>query len=176
MATGIIRPNSNILRGWLYHNDPLLDYACVDEEVIFPNDGDTTDYVYQLKMTWLSDGYEEFGMTSLNQVSSVSSIKIYIYASMYGYEELTLNFQLYSNGELLGADNVLINSGEWLWYMMYITGLNLTQNQLDNLSIRFNSEEMTGHFLNEIDIATLYAEVNYTESSNYRRRIILTNG
>jgi hypothetical protein len=163
-ATGVIDPNANgTVSGTLTTCGTGGNYDCLNDAVRDPTAPSTSgDYV-----TIANNAQSYYQMNSITNVSSVSAVSVKVY-----HRELNANMATYvslwdaTETTQYGATVQLTNRGTAQWDTANITGLSLTQAQLDGLRVRLRCQRPAGGGTNSCVEYAMYADVTYTEVIN----------
>ncbi len=163
-ATGVIDPNANgTVSGTLTTCGAGGNYDCLNDAVRDPTAPSTAgDYV-----TIANNAQSNYQMSSITNVSSASAVSVKVY-----HQELNANMATYvslwdaTETTQYGTTIQLTNRGTAQWDTANITGLSLTQAQLDGLRIRLRCQRPGGGATNSCRQFAMYADVTYTEVVN----------
>ncbi len=163
-ATGVIDPNANgTVAGTLTTCGVGGNYDCLNDAVRDPTAPSTAgDYV-----TIANNAQSNYQMSSITNVSSASAVSVKVY-----HQELNANMATYvslwdaTETTQYGTTIQLTNRGTAQWDTANITGLSLTQAQLDGLRIRLRCQRPGGGATNSCRQFAMYADVTYTEVIN----------
>jgi hypothetical protein len=159
-ATGYIDPDGNgTVAGTL--TGCSTNYDCINDGTRSPTTPNTSDYV-QFSRNQVSN----YTMGTLPYVSSVSSVTVYLY-HVEGTNQYQFQVGLFAANETTqygSTQNVTISTSN-TWTSVTISGLSLTQSQLDGLRVRLTcTRPGTGN--SYCRAYSMYADVTYTETNN----------
>jgi len=150
---GVIRPDADKTTNWSV-TGAATHYGAVDDDVIQPTAGDTSDYIH----TNASSTIDEIYFSSILGVSNVSRIKVWLYAKESNTSAANCDVDVYC-GALLGSKSTAWTTS-WAWYSYEWTGLSKSQSDLDGLYIKLTSgNNLAGAYIQSI--AAIYIEVTY---------------
>jgi len=163
-ASGTIDPNANgTVSGTLTTCGVGGNYDCLNDAVRDPTAPATAgDYV-----TIANNGQSYYQMNSITNVSAVSAVSVKVY-----HRELNANMATYvtlwdaTETTQYGATIQFTNRGTAQWDTADITGLSLTQTQLDGLRVRLRCQRPRGGPSNSCVEYAMYGNVTYTEVVN----------
>jgi len=131
-------------------------YTEIDEVVVQPTAGTTTDYVNNAGTVGNVDRYT---MGTISSVVQATQIVVWV----YGYStknNSSMSVDLYYNGTLQNQGTVTFGTS-YGWVSSTFTGLTLSQSDLDSLEISITGDAGGRTYY----VATLYADVTYTAGS-----------
>jgi hypothetical protein len=138
------------------------NYDCLNDGVATSSTPSTAgDY-----LTFATGNTDNYTMGTLSNVNSVSAIYVPVYHRETG-TNMTLSVSLWDSTETVqyGSTQALANASVSQWDTATISGLNLTQAQLDGLRIRLSCAKSGGANRNCIAYS-MFATVSYSEVIN----------
>ena len=155
--TGNILPNGDgTITGW---SSTGTNYYTQINEGTTPN---TSTYM-NIRFTDTSPAF--IRMSSISDVDSVSQIQLFVYHNDGARGELFA--QLFNDNETTtySSETAFTQRSTNTWDSITFSGLSLTQEQLDSLSVRFRADRAQGGAPNDVFVYTAYAVVTYTAFS-----------
>ena len=131
-------------------------YTEINESIVQPTAGTTTDYVNNGGVATNVDQYTMGTISSIIQATQVT-VWIYAYATK---NNSSMSVDLYYNGSLQSQGAVTLGTS-YGWQSASFTGLALSQSDLDSLEILITGDAGGRTYY----VATLYADVTYTAGS-----------
>lgn len=131
-------------------------YTEIDEIVVQPTAGTTTDYVNNAGN---STNVDRYTMGTISSIVQATQIVVWV----YGYatkNNSSMSVDLYYNGTLQNQGSVSFGTS-YGWRSATFTGITLTQSDLDSLEISISGDTGGRTYY----VATLYADVTYTAGS-----------
>lgn len=159
MPTGIVRPNANYVNQWALWSGSGDAWERVDDNIEQPTAGGG-DAVHADDDD--DNDIEEFDMTTLTGVVTVTAITAWVYANTLTVQP-TIDVYL---GGYLGAKTCTWAVETWTSYTW--SGLSGTQAQLDAIRVKFVSavhDKITNHLLD-----CVYLVITYTVPSGYSHK------
>lgn len=103
-------------------------------------------------------------MSSISPVTSVSQVQVWIYHNDGSNGQI--NVQLYDDNESTtrSSESALTQTTTAAWHSVTFSSLNLTQSQLDTLSIRMRASKNGGGAAATITVYEMYADVTYSNT------------
>jgi hypothetical protein len=131
-------------------------YTEIDEAVVQPTAGTTTDYVDNGKS---ANNLDRYTMGTISSIIQATQVVVWI----YGYcdkANSSMSVDLYYNGSLQSQGSVTFGTA-YSWQSASFTGLTLSQSDLDSVEIEITGDAGGRTYY----VATLYADVTYTAGS-----------
>ncbi|MBW6441700.1 hypothetical protein K0B04_02200 [Patescibacteria group bacterium] len=131
-------------------------YTEIDEAVVQPTAGTTTDYVNN---GGTATNLDRYTMGTISSVIQATQVVVWV----YGYStknNSSTSVDLYYNGSLQNQGSVTFGTS-YSWQSVTFTGLTLSQSDIDSLEIEITGDAGGRTYY----VATLYADVTYTAGS-----------
>jgi hypothetical protein len=131
-------------------------YTEIDEAVVQPTAGTTTDY---LDNGGSASNVDRYTMGTISSIIQATQIVVWV----YGYSDKSnsaMSVDLYYNGSLQSQGSVTFGTA-YSWQSASFTGLTLSQSDLDSVEIEITGDAGGRTYY----VATLYADVTYTAGS-----------
>ena len=158
-VVGYVDPNGDqtVTNAFLFSSG-TTHYVLIDDGTRQPTTPNTADYIQE---TSAGTGNVAFSMTTLTGVSSVSSIKVWIYGLKNNVgDTFTGNISKDGSNWATAQDFGLTTSGSWKG--VTFSGLSWTQADLDALQVRLIANVNVG---GPTYCYAMYAEITYTAST-----------
>lgn len=151
----IVRPNGDTTTiQWT--STATTHYTEIDEAVIQPTAGTTTDFVNN---AGAASNVDRYTMGSVSSIIQATQIVVWVYA--YSSKNNSgMSVDLYYNGSLQSQGSVTLGTS-YGWRSATFSGLTLSQSDLDSVEIEITGDAGGRTYY----VATLYADVTYTAGS-----------
>ena len=161
-ANAFIDPNGDGTNGGWTVVPSGTAYTTVDEATRQPTTPTTSDYVQSAAN---NNANLFLQMSTIANVATVSSITVWAYHNDGSNGQITFALTDATESTVYGSTNFTQRSTVG-WGSVTISGLSLTQTQLDGLRMRFNTTKNGGGQPATISLYATYADVTYTSSGS----------
>lgn len=159
--TGVIRPDGNgTILGTPTGCTSNLNYECLNEVITQPTSPSTgSDFV-----TIVNTNADNYLLQSIGDVNTATTITIWYYHSEGGTNaQQTIGLFAADEATQYGTTQLVTTRTSAQWDSVTISGLTLTQAQLDGLRVRVSCTKIGGGGSNTCVGYALYADVTYTK-------------
>ncbi|MDQ3095796.1 MAG: hypothetical protein M3Q82_07545, partial [Actinomycetota bacterium] len=156
MATAILRPNGDVDAVWIISSGTTR-WEAIDDAVTQPSADATGDYITSVT----ANATQSVELTAPADVGEATAATLWIYAVTTTDESVKIEL-LKSDNTLIGTASTKILTTTAAWYSHALTGLSLTQTDVDGLRLRFTSVKVGGGAMGQVAIRTAYVDLTYT--------------
>jgi len=151
-TTGIVRPDGDTATAAWTPEPTGSHYSTIDDDVTYPTNGITTDYVDNGGSSGNNDQYT---MGTITEAGTTTAIEIFIYGNCTKANSV-MTVNIYYDGSVQHYNSVTLQTS-YGWATTSVTGLSLNQTSLASLEIYISGNAGGRTYT----VATLYAKITY---------------